>query len=216
MMELVVVFLPFLVAVLILGLLLFGGFQKNVKMNWKLVERFQGRTLFPLGELLIRFQDVEFRISRVGRSGGSGSGGGSYPVLWAYGEGSGRKMIGHQKSGSYTQGRFFSLPPKEVLNIGHDAFLVAADDAKVLAQVKVLSVDPVFQKACVRLFGKEFSHLTTSNEVHILGGLPRKTFVLRYVGLSESIYLNPEELDESLSNVMKCAEVLGISFPRVG
>lgn len=190
-------------------LLFFGIYPRhNKKRSEKLLDYYQGSFRYPLGDLVIPYENHLFYISRIARGGGiNNTPGGSYPLLWAYVEKTPKTFLGHEKSKKYSLGRFFLLPKlQKNLTYQGQNFLLATEDAKIFS--KNLNFEEV-----KKLFEKDFQHLTLSSEIHIQNFLPQKKYLLKYTGLSEEIYKTPESLKDHLNKILNLLIQLEVKFP---
>ncbi len=209
-------FLPLLpifliVIFLLIFLWLFPLRQKS--RSAKILKHFNGDFSWPLGDLKIGYAGLQFRISRISRGAGiNNSVGGSFPLLWAYVEKTDKFILGNSNSEKYTIGKFLILPPHEKLRIGNLSILAGSTSISLREKVRELSRDQGFNKVCSLLFTEEFSHFSISSEIHFCGIIPKKKFVLKYMGLPEKIYSSPEDLESYIQCLKECCSLLGFKM----
>lgn len=193
----------------ILFFILFFGIypRQSKKRSQKLLDYYKARFQYPLGDVAITYERYPFFISRLSRGGGiNNTPAGSYPLLWAYLEATPKLLIGHEQSKDYVLGKFLILP-KYQKNIPHKdhQVLIATESTELFSK----SLDLTKLKV---LFEKKFQHLTINSEIHILNYWPQKKHVMKYTGIPEDIYQDPELLKTYFDELLIILDQLKIKI----
>lgn len=165
------------------------------KKNQKLEKFFQGKTSYPLGDFRFSCKGKQVVLYRAGQLGTNHNPSmGSYPVLWFYWDAQHPFYVAHAQAGRY----WILKGKKEVLETDGITYLVGAEDEHSLSDLKNRLR---MAKLDEQLFAKEFSTLTLYREWHVTSFGVKKVGVVRYYGLSESVYEHPELLMEYLNGI---------------
>lgn len=206
--------MSFFFILFIIALTLFILFLQTKKESLKLIEHFQGRLRAPLGTKEIYYRNFLFRISKISSGRGASGIGGSYSELWTYVGDCKKTLIGNEKSGAYSSGRFLILPPHEVIVNKGTPLLLASETKETLLELKThFESEKESIQSTLALFPDPFSQFTLSDEAH-LGGpfLIQKKKVLRYRCLPHEIYSEPEKLEVILDQILKLCQLLQIQI----
>jgi hypothetical protein len=133
-------------------------------------------------------------------------------VLWAYVQKSPEFILGHRESKKYCRLRF-SKALEEVLTLDNQHIFLSSTDVQMLDQIKrILTANPQLSSEMLKLFTRDFDHLTVNSERHVKGFKIKQLNVLRYTALSEEIYEKPELLNEQLIIISAFFDKLGIKI----
>lgn len=189
--------------------------RKKLAHSQRLIQHYNGTFSWLTGTVEIKFENIKYKISRIGRAKGVNDAGASYPALWGYVKPRPQIILGHESSGKYTQGGFLVLPPHEVLSLSNLRILFGCKEQKVIESFKSYLSEPKFSQALEFLFRNDFNHLTVSSEFHLSGFRFKKVYVFKYVCLPETIYARPEVVQEYIENINCCLSQLEIDFERL-
>lgn len=196
---------------LCVGLILFWLSPLRQKQRSRLlVQYFNGKFHFLLANISFDYLGAKYCISRISSGRGLDGVGGSYPVLWSYVEDYPLIIMGHKNSGKYTRGKFLYLPPTEIIKEKGLEILVGSREAQFIEKFKLAFADLNFQNDLRELFVKDFHHITISTDWHLSKLQLKKKNVLRFNGLPEEIYQNPELLESQLKSLSRICHKLNI------
>lgn len=177
-----------------------------------LLDFFKAKFHLPLGTISFHFFNSTFYISRIAVGSISLGSQGSYPVLWASLQKSPEFILGHRESKKYCRLRF-SKAQEEVLTLGDQHIFLSSSDMQMFDQIKlILTTNPQLFSEMLKLFTRDFDHLTVNSARHIKGFKIKRLNVLRYIALSEEIYEKPEILNEQLIIISAFIDKLGIKI----
>lgn len=195
-------FFYFLVFVTIVSAVLFIFKPlKFKKHSLKLLSHFNAEFKLPLGSINFNYKGFFIRLDRRGVSRGA-HGTGSFPILWAYVKPYPKIILGHESSGRYAMGSFLILPPHEIIQLGRSKILLGCEDKNRLTELKSIIIKANLENEFLEVFSNEFSHLTVAAEIHLFKeSLFKKKHVIRFTGLPETIYQQPEILENILNRL---------------
>ena len=203
----------FLFIFALVSVFLFFWIPLQRKKTYKpLLDFFQAKFHLPLGTISFHFLNAKFYISRIAVGSTSIGSQGSYPVLWAIVQKSPEFILGHAESKKYCRLRF-SKAQEEVLTLGDQHIFLSSTNVQMFDQIKrILTANPQLFGEMLKLFTRDFDHLTVNSERHVKGFKINQLNVLRYIALSEEIYENPEFLKEQLIIISAFFDKLGIKI----
>ena len=185
--------------------------KRNKIKSSKLIDFFSGTISWPLGTVEFCFEKIKYRVSRISK-GRALNNSGTFPFLWTYVESSPKIIVGNVNSRKYTDGQFLWLPPNEEIEVGGNKFLIGSSDIAKIELMRNFVSDSDISSDFSVLFNKDFEHLTIGSEIHFLGFLPRKKYVLKYTCLPEDIYADPQILIKYLQSIHSLVSKLGLQF----
>ncbi|MFZ3229618.1 MAG: hypothetical protein WA160_05405 [Pseudobdellovibrio sp.] len=169
-----------------------------------LITFFQGYFSLYSSVITFRFNDVVFYINRIARGGSGASSASTYPVLMTYLKSSPAFVLGNINSKKYCS-LSFVLCTSKTISVDNYKFYFTSKENLFFNKVQtVLRENPKLCSSVFELFKKDFSHISVNSEIHVGGPLLlRKKTVLRYICLSEDIYLNPNILQPQLNTILQ-------------
>lgn len=185
--------------------------RKEVGRASKIIKYFNGNISWPLGIVSLVFDEMSFRISRIGRGGGY-SGGGSYPVISSYVKPFPKFIFGSESCHKYALGAFLILPSSKTIEISGRKYLVGCKDSSVVEKIEKLKDHPVVAKLAAAFFTKDFHHLTINRQRHWRGRFLRPESTLVYTCLPETIYENPDHLRPYLEILTEFCRMMDLTL----
>ena len=208
---LIYIFFPIFVILLTLSMIPISFFMLKKKSK-QLITHFNAR-LSLLGDLQFCFINKNFHLVRIGVSNSTSGGGGSYPLVWRETWPIPNLVVGNIGLKKYLYIGAFPLH-HGIINISGLEIVVVSPSLDLMKVVQTLFNTDDRARACAQdLFQKQYSHFEIKRELHVGGRrLLQKKVVVKYIGIPETIYEKPQNLESHLNSMEHLLNKINTTF----
>ena len=207
----ILIFFP-IFAILITLVMIPISFYRLKKKSNLLITHFNAR-LSLLGDLQFCLTNKNFHLARIGVTNSTSGGGGSYPLVWREIRSIPNLVVGNVGLKKYLYIGAFPLH-NCIIDIGGLEIVVVSSSLDLMKAVETLfNTDEKSRTCALDLFQKQYSHFEIKREFHVGGRrLLQKKVVVKYTGISESIYEKPQILESTLNSMEHLLNKINMTF----